>query len=214
MNWIPTKNVWGQLLLAEVFFLTFIASWFPESWNSTLYAVMFTLLYFTAVMNLDSGRPAMFRAVIVLFLLTWLARFMEMELLQAISFTLDVLFFIYLVYRLVSQIARAVEVDERVIVEAINGYLFLGLIFSVMVRLILLFSPSAFAFADGRPVLFHDYIYFSFVTFATLGYGDLLPMTPLAKSLAILTTISGQLYLAILVALLVGKYANRKRPGP
>ena len=48
--------------------------------------------------------------------------------------------------------------------------------------------------------------YFSFTTLTSLGFGDVLPLTPPAQSLALLIGITGQLYLTILVAMLVGKY--------
>jgi len=47
-------------------------------------------------------------------------------------------------------------------------------------------------------------VYFSFVTLATLGYGDIVPLTPTARGLAVSEAIVGQLYLAVLVARLVG----------
>ena len=47
-------------------------------------------------------------------------------------------------------------------------------------------------------------IYFSFVTLASLGYGDVLPVSDPARGLAVLQVVSGQLYLAVLVARLVG----------
>jgi hypothetical protein len=51
------------------------------------------------------------------------------------------------------------------------------------------------------------FTYFSFVTLTTLGYGDITPMTRAAKNLAALEAIFGQLYLAILIARLVGQQA-------
>jgi voltage-gated potassium channel Kch len=52
------------------------------------------------------------------------------------------------------------------------------------------------------------FIYYTFVTFTTLGYGDIVPQTPVARSLAILISITGQIYIAIIIALLVGKFAG------
>jgi len=55
-------------------------------------------------------------------------------------------------------------------------------------------------------------IYFSFVTLATLGYGDIVPVTPTARGFAVSEAILGQLYLAVLVARLVGAVASRRNP--
>jgi len=62
-------------------------------------------------------------------------------------------------------------------------------------------APGAFSLARG--------IYFSFVTLATLGYGDLVPNSDLTRGLAVLEAVAGQLYVAVIVARLVGAYAQR-----
>ncbi len=61
--------------------------------------------------------------------------------------------------------------------------------------------------ADWNP----DWVYFSFVTLTTLGYGDILPLTFSARSLAYFEAIVGQFYLAVLVAGLVGAYLSEKQ---
>ena len=57
---------------------------------------------------------------------------------------------------------------------------------------------------------FADYLYYGFVTFSTLGYGDIVPLKPHAKALSLLISVTGQLYLAIIVATLVGKFSSTK----
>jgi hypothetical protein len=52
-------------------------------------------------------------------------------------------------------------------------------------------------------------LYYSFVTIASLGYGDICPLKPYTRSLATLITVSGQFYIAIIVALLVGKFSSK-----
>ena len=59
----------------------------------------------------------------------------------------------------------------------------------------------------------NEYIYFSFVTLTTLGYGDVAPIAPLTRALAFLEAAFGQLYLTILVAALVGMLLSRETPG-
>ena len=62
--------------------------------------------------------------------------------------------------------------------------------------------------AIGAP--FSELMYFSFVTITTLGYGDLIPVKPLARTVAFLEAIIGQFYVAVLVAWLVGMYLSEK----
>ena len=53
-----------------------------------------------------------------------------------------------------------------------------------------------------------DTIYYTFMTFTTTGYGDIAPTHPFSKSLAVLISVCGQLYIAVIIAMLVGKYAS------
>jgi voltage-gated potassium channel Kch len=114
------------------------------------------------------------------------------------------------------QIARAKTVTPQVIMESINGYLLLGMSFSILITLVCVIDPTAFSFkhlaGEMNPSISYvsNYIYFGFVTLSTLGYGDVVPITPAARSLAIFTSISGQMYVAIIIAALVSKYLGQK----
>ena len=66
-------------------------------------------------------------------------------------------------------------------------------------------------FAGSGAQGMHDYLYFSFVTMTTLGYGDVTPVSSTAKSTTIIIAIAGQLYLTILVAMLVGKFLSKTK---
>jgi voltage-gated potassium channel Kch len=89
-----------------------------------------------------------------------------------------------------------------------------GLVFGVAFHLVDGLQPGSFRFTsdDGTPGQRIDIgtaIYFSFVTLATLGYGDVVPVTPPARSLATLEAVGAQMYLAVLIARLVSLHANR-----
>jgi hypothetical protein len=102
--------------------------------------------------------------------------------------------------------------------ESINGYLMLGLSFSILIALVCVIDPNAFSFRhlsetmDPAISYVSNYIYFGFVTLSTLGYGDVVPLTPAARSLSIFTSITGQMYVAIIIAALVSKYLSHKNP--
>ena len=98
---------------------------------------------------------------------------------------------------------RAGPVTFHRIQGAVAAYLLLGLLWGHAYALVASLAPAAFSgtlrAADG-PRAFY---YFSFVTLTTVGYGDILPVHPVARSLAMLEALTGPLYLAILVARLV-----------
>jgi voltage-gated potassium channel len=117
---------------------------------------------------------------------------------------------------LIMGIARAENVTLLLILESVSGYLLLGLCLSIMVALFVLFDPYSFNFQNLSNNITpninqtSNYIYYTIVSLTSTGYGDFLPLTPAAKSLSNLISISGQLYIAIIIAMIVGKYLNKR----
>ena len=107
------------------------------------------------------------------------------------------------------------EVSANRIVGAIAVYLLLGVLWAVAYTVTDLIWPNSFAAIDaGTGSEWNSkWLYYSFVTMTTLGYGDISPHTPVAQLLAYMQAIFGQLYIAILVAGLVGAYISDKDRG-
>lgn len=116
-------------------------------------------------------------------------------------------FFIFTAFKTAKQVLFTGEIDGNKILGAICLYLLLGLIWAVTYTLLQLEFPSSFqVMSEQRQwfTLFPDFVYFSFVTITTLGFGDISPTLPVARFLVYLEAIIGQFYLAILVASLIG----------
>ena len=103
---------------------------------------------------------------------------------------------------------RARSVDAEHIYAALSAYLLVGILFGFLYWILQQVSPSSFGIADGLSRM--SAIYFSFVTLATLGYGDIVPRSDIARGLAMLEGIGGQLFLAVLIARLVSVYRQGK----
>ena len=75
-----------------------------------------------------------------------------------------------------------------------------------------LVDPASFNIDLSQP---GDYLsefqYYSFVTITTLGYGDITPVTGVAKSFSVLEAVVGQLYMVVVIAWMVGNYVRQKR---
>ena len=103
---------------------------------------------------------------------------------------------------------RARVIDAEVIYAALSAYLLAGLFFGVLYWAIGVEWPGSFteAGAGDAPAGFalSTAIYYSFVTLTTLGYGDVVPKTEMARGLAVLEAVGGQLYMAVMIARLVG----------
>jgi hypothetical protein len=106
---------------------------------------------------------------------------------------------------------RATRVDADHLFAALDTYLLIGLIFAVGYSLLDQAWPGSFGSPLGTDVGLPRAVYFSFVTLATLGYGDVVPVSDMARGLAVLEAVTGQLYLAVLVARLVSLYSQPPR---
>lgn len=104
---------------------------------------------------------------------------------------------------------RASAVDAEHLYAALSAYLLTGIFFGLLYWVLEQITPGTFGAAGEFSRM--SGIYFSFVTLATLGYGDIVPRTDVARGLAIVEGVGGQLFLAVLVARLVSLYA---RDGP
>jgi len=197
------------LLLLPPFLITF------EYLGYTIYLLLTFVVINCSIILFDKSRKSGY-GIIALFLTVgflWLsiANDWENQVLQVVRMVIMVLFFGFTFAKMVGEIFRLKEVTAKVVVGAIGAYLLLGFIGAFLFQIIQLIYPNSFTnmelFADG----FYGDIYFSFVTISTLGYGDISPLTAQGQAVAIFVAISGQLYLAILMAMLVGKFlAGRK----
>lgn len=111
-----------------------------------------------------------------------------------------------------SQIAASNVIDGNRIIGAICVYLMLGVIWSVCYGLLEFALPGSFSGITSDAAAWNpDWVYYSFVTLTTVGYGDFLPVSSLARALASLEAIVGQFYIAVLVAGLVSAYISEKQ---
>ena len=105
---------------------------------------------------------------------------------------------------------RATSIESEHIYAALSAYLLAGISLGVLYFALERVWPGSLNYGGGIPDSFvlADGIYFSFVTLATLGYGDFVPKTQVARGLAILEAVVGQLYLGVMVARLVSLYVS------
>ncbi len=130
-------------------------------------------------------------------------------------------FFLFILIVLLHNIIDSVRAGADTIYAAMSAYLLLGVTWYFFYALVEIITPGAFNFGSliahvesGAP---HGelrlFSYYSLVTLSTLGYGDITPVTPLARSLSAMEAVTGQLFIAVLLARLVGLHiAQKKNP--
>jgi Ion channel len=101
------------------------------------------------------------------------------------------------------------RIDKETIYAALSAYLLAGVFFGVIYSAMEFMSPGSIK--GPNTLTMASATYYSFVTLATLGYGDFLPHSALARGVATVEVIGGQLYLAVMVARLIGAFEFNKK---
>ncbi len=122
-----------------------------------------------------------------------------------------VAFFLLLTIHLLNRIAKTQMINTNLIYGAVNGYILIGLIGGMGFRLINHFYPHSFVFESGLEAKIDDLTYFSFITLSSLGYGDITPVTPPGQALSVFISICGQMYTAIVIGIIIGKFILKKK---
>jgi Ion channel len=149
----------------------------------------------------------------------WLLEFVQVE-----AFTVSILicwmvFLAFAVLIILRHILTTKRITYDTISGAICGYLLFGMMYAFVYAIIDFFYPGSLAASSARtaalltslrePRGFGHYIYFSFVTLASLGYGDITPISPPACAFSAIEGIAGQFYIAVLIARLVSLHSAR-----
>ncbi len=126
----------------------------------------------------------------------------------------EMLFMMVVAFSLLGQVFSPGAITLDRIAGAISVYFLIGLSWGLLYLTLESLSPGSFqGQLTGQGDHAADLIYYSFVTLTTLGYGEITPVTAIARSSALLEATLGVLYMATLVARLVGMYEGPRRQG-
>ena len=187
--------------------------------NNLTFDILLSMLIVTGITSLKFRKEKFIRLSyfgVLTLTLIWINYFIGSVTTNLLTFVILIFFLIYITYSMIYNVAMSEKITPILVLNAINSYLLLGIIGSFLFILSnvgyeLLFDiPNVtINFGYTNDPIYFDYIYFGFITLTTVGYGDITPAVPLTRSLAMLVSLSGQLYLAILVAMLVGKFLSK-----
>ena len=176
--------------------------------------VFYTAIFLSALYVVSQARrlvklAAVF-AVPMIFSL-WASYFFTSDHIVSIGRVCGIIFFVLAIYHCGKFILQSPQVTRDVIAAAVVIYLLMALMWSYAYALLEFYQPGSFSYQEGlarSPRQF--FLYYSFVTLTTLGYGDITPLTEKAKSLTIMEAVVGQVYLVVVLAWLVGMHVSRK----
>ena len=141
----------------------------------------------------------------------WLSHFFPNYVSPPYVHSFAIAFFAFTIYQILRFILQTTHVDTEILSAGIVVYLMLGLLWSQAYVLLGEITPDTFQFPVAEHPARHmggfNAFYFSFSTLTTAGFGDITPISKIARTLAIMEAVTGTLYLAILISRLVGMYS-------
>jgi hypothetical protein len=175
--------------------------------------IFLTVILFTSIYAVSKKKIDMLVAVLLALpklATTWAISFTKYPLILFFDSIFGILFFAYIIILILRHIFKQEEIALETIYGAIVVYILLGIMWVFLYNVTEFLHPDSFVFSQAlagnpRKALY----YYSFVTLTTLGYGDITPISGPAKSLAMLEAIVGQMYIAVLIARLVGTHISQ-----
>lgn len=198
-------------LLFSLLLLLLLTPFFAATVIGTILVdIAFSAIFLSAVYAV-SERKRLFTLTVILAVPLIVARWSN-HLLQNDAFTLVIkiltlVFLVFTTYLMFAHVLKDEEVTANKICGALSVYLMIGVTWSLLFGVIEGIHPQSFAIADVQGASSPENIlftYYSFVTLTTLGYGDITPLTPVARAFTYVEAVCGQIYLAVLIARLVG----------
>ena len=198
------------ILLISIFAFVFI---FPIIDNKMIHdffvALSYTLVLLSIFSIVEKKSNFLTYMIIVAVTANIVMFFANSNLIQLITFSISIITFTIATVVLIGHIATNKNVTGAVVIQAICGYLLIGVIGVLLNAILLGFNENAILFSQvGNK--FSSVIYYSFITLTTIGYGEILPQTVIARSISIFIGASGQIYLTVVIALIVGKFLSGK----
>jgi len=173
----------------------------------------FSLVVLSSIFLVQASRRSYIISIfLVIFLIIFdlmAAEFVENRSMNMILFSLLFFYFIWVTFFLFKDLYGSKTVTWQMIVGAFSGYFLIGVLGFFLLAFIEMEAPGSFSMQMHSLKELQALFYFSFVTMTTIGYGDILPVSNSARSAAILLALFGQFYLAIIMAIMVGKFLSR-----
>jgi hypothetical protein len=177
-------------------------------------SILLSLVLLSAVLAVSERKATFFVALLLAVPAIagrWISHFRPDLVPRPVFLIAGLILIAFVVVNLLRFVLRAPSVNAEVLCASISAYLMLGLIWTLAYWLVDQVTPGAFAFntATGAKESMQGFnaFYFSFITLSTVGYGDITPVSRIARWLSAMEAMTGLLYVAVLIARLVALYS-------
>jgi hypothetical protein len=220
----PPGGRFLTLLISLVLLLAFYPFFGKEILGIRVLAILLTAILCTTVFALSRHRRIMWLAGLLFgaaLVTTALSEATPTQELILADLVLGFLFFALSAATILHEVLAGERLTSDKIYGAICVYILIGLSWAHLYSLVELADPGSFRFPTEFPagadlellrdLRFQSLVYFSFVTLTTLGYGDITPVSTVARQLVLLEAMAGVFFIGVLVARLVGVHTQDKR---
>jgi len=198
---IKDNSVSSVLLLFSSLIFIFLLPVFKFP-TAIISITLFSIILFLAAYSIS--RKAILIGIVAI-LIELATRASDFIYLNYLAVIITNLFIIFIVGSVIKELVSRKNVTIYTLIDAINGYLLLGIMFISLVVFCDLYIPGSYN-AAGKTDM--ELVYYTMITLTTAGYGDITPQLPLSQSLSMFIAVTGQFYVAVIVAILVGKFSS------
>ena len=206
-----------QLLIALALFFTCAPFVEEIKGGELIVSILFSLVLLAGILAVADRKRVLVIALVLAVPAVggrWINHFRPNLVPPAVFLVAGLVLIIFVVGHLLRFVLRAPSVTTEVLCASISAYLMLGLMWTMAYWLVDQLTPGgAFSFnttAGPRSMNGFTGFYFSFITLSTVGYGDITPVSRIARWLAAMEAMTGLLYVAVLIARLVSLYSAPK----
>ena len=206
-----------QLLIALALFIFFAPFVEEIKGGDLIVSILLSLVLISAVFAVASRRSTLIIALLLAIpalVGRWINYFQPELVPPAVFLTAGLALIAFVVANLLRFVLRAPSVNADVLCASISAYLMLGLLWTMAYWLVDQLTPGAFSFnttsGTKETMAGFNAFYFSFITLSTVGYGDIAPVSRIARWLAATEAMTGLLYVTVLIARLVSLYSTPK----
>ena len=205
-----------ELLIALALLFFFFPFVEEVKGGDLIVSLLLSLVLLSAVLAVSDRKGVLLTALVLAIPAIagrWINHFWPDVVRPAVFLTAALLLTAFVVVNLLRFVLRAPSVNVEVLCASISAYLMLGLMWTMAYWLVDQLTPGAFSFntnAGKQSMNGFNAFYFSLITLSTVGYGDITPVSRIARWLAAMEAMTGLLYVAVLIARLVALYSIPK----
>jgi hypothetical protein len=202
-----------EALLVSLLLLLFGNLFVPESIEETAQAVyiILTIVVGLAIFEFSKTWRRIIISMLISICVLEVLHLFDIVNLRPLLASIYIIYFVILSVKLYHVIYKSKTDEKDLIVAAFCGFIMLGFLASFVFVILESVQPGSFTNIEATgKVRYQNIQYFSFITTLTIGYGDIVPSSELAKKVTVLFGLMGNFYSVFVIGIIIGKYLNKK----